>query len=152
MSGIEQWNSVLKLNALFAADVNSLIVPAMLKQGSIHKLVHISSISAYSLRGSAPYAASKAFLNAYVTTLGRELATTNICVSAIMPGAFVTPGGTWEEYTMKNPEIVDDFLRHHHASKRLGIPIEILPAIDFLSDPSNSFSQGCIVNIDGGTM
>ena len=54
----------------------------MLKKTSC-KIVHISSISAISLRGSAPYAASKTFLNSYLTTLARELGETNIVVSVL---------------------------------------------------------------------
>lgn len=152
LSSPEDWLSVLRLNVLFGAEINSLLVPKMKASKSPSRIIHISSISAISLRGSAPYAASKAFLNAYITTLARELAQTEIVVSGIMPGAVVTPGSNWSTYKRDNPGIVADFLRHHHGCGRLGRPDEILPAVDFLSDFNNTFAQGCIVNIDGATM
>ena len=45
------------------------------------KIVHISSISAIALRGSAPYTASKTLLNSYITTLARELGKHEIVAS-----------------------------------------------------------------------
>jgi 3-oxoacyl-[acyl-carrier protein] reductase len=152
LASVEQWLSVLTLNTFFAAEINRLLMPHFLKIKLPVRIIHISSISALSLRGSAPYACSKAMLNAYVVCLAREVATSNVSISAIMPGAFHTPGSNWETYMQTNPSLVKDFLRHHHASNRLGEPTEILPAIDFLSDFSNTFAQGCIINIDGGTM
>ena len=147
-----EWLEVLRLNVLFAAEFNSSYIPYMVKNAKRVRIIHISSISALSLRGSGPYAAAKAFLNAYITTTAREVAMSDVTVCGIMPGAFCTPGSNWERYKIERPDIVEDFLRHHHASGRLGEPSEILSAISFLADHENTFSQGCIVNIDGGTM
>ena len=112
----------------------------------------ISSISAQSLRGSAPYGASKALLNAYVQTLGRELATSGIVVSAVMPGAFTAKGGHWDKIKKNNPKMMRDFLRHHHAIGRLGEAKEIAPWILFLCSKYSTFSVGTLINVDGGTM
>lgn len=148
----QEWLSVLTMNVLFSAEINRILVPHLIKTDEPARIIHISSISAISLRGSAPYASCKALLNAYVVTLAREIAKTKIVVSAIMPGAFVTPGSNWGTYLEEDPLLVDDFLKHHHACNRLGQPEEILPALDFLADFGNTFAQGCILNIDGGTM
>ena len=117
------------------------------------KIVHISSISAIALRGSAPYAASKTLLNSYITTLARELGSHEIVVSGIMPGALYAKGGHWDKVKKTNPQKMKDFLRHHHAIGRLGLAKEISPWVLFLcSKYSTKFSTGSIINIDGGTM
>ena len=41
-------------------------------------------------------AGRKAFLNAYVQTLARDLATSGIVVSAVLPGAIYSKGGHWD--------------------------------------------------------
>ena len=62
------------------------LIPKMKKSGN-HKIVHVSSISGDSLRGSAPYACSKNFLNSYIKTL-QDLEK-NVVVSGVMPGAIM---------------------------------------------------------------
>ena len=152
LSNVKEWQECLNLNVFFGAEINRLIVPDLIIKKIQARIIHISSISAITLRGSSTYACSKALLNAYITSLSRELATSDIIVSGIMPGAFNTPTSNWSNYLKNNMALVNDFLSHHHATKRLGVPSEILSSIDFLIDPSNTFSQGCILNIDGGTM
>ena len=61
MSDYYDWQKVINFNVDFNK-LNNFFIPKMLKKTSC-KIVHISSISAISLRGSAPYAASKTFPN-----------------------------------------------------------------------------------------
>jgi 3-oxoacyl-[acyl-carrier protein] reductase len=116
------------------------------------RVVHISSISAESLRGSAPYGAAKAYLNAYVKGLGRAVAPSGVVVSAVMPGAIWAEGGHWDRMRKERPEVEPDFLRHHHAIGRLGTAEEIAPAVLFLASRHVTFAPAAIVPIDGGTM
>ena len=123
----------------------------MLKKTSC-KIVHISSISAISLRGSAPYAASKTFLNSYLTTLARELGETNIVVSGIMPGALFAKGGHWDRVKNKSYEN-ERFLRHHHAIGRLWSSRRNSSLGTFsMFQIRNQFFKWALINIDGGTM
>lgn len=151
LSPVDDWNRVWALNVGIAIEMNSVLIPRMIEQ-SWGRVIHISSISAESLRGSTPYAASKAYVNAYTKGIGRSLAQKGIVVSAIMPGAFISEGGHWDNIKKNNPEIMDDFLRHHHAIGRLGNPDEIAPFVLFLSSKYMTFAQGTIINVDGGTM
>ena len=151
LSERNDWIKVLSLNCLFSFELNRLLLEK-LKKNDFSRIINISSISSDSLRGSAPYACSKALLNAYTKTLGRELADTKISVNSINLGAFETVKSNWANYRKNSPEIIDDFLRHHHASKRLGIPLEIKPIIRMLLEPDFSFGQGGIIEYDGGTM
>ena len=146
-----EWNNVLNINCLFSFELNRLLL-TYLEDNSFARIINIGSISSKSLRGSGPYACSKALLDAYTKTLGRELACSNVSVNSINLGAFETEKSNWSKYRKKSPEIIEDFLRHHHASKRLGDPKEIAPLIKMLLDPEFTFGQGCILEYDGGTM
>lgn len=145
------WRNVWQFNVGIAIDMNAKLVPPMLTQ-KWGRIVHISSISAESVRGSAPYAAAKAYLNAYVKGLGRALAPSGVVVSAIMPGALWSAGGHWDRVRKERPEIEGDFLRHHHAIGRLGTAEEIAPAVLFMASKHVTFAPSAIVPIDGGTM
>jgi 3-oxoacyl-[acyl-carrier protein] reductase len=144
LSSYEDWLKVIDFNVGIPIKINNLFVPQM-KLKQYGRIVHVSSISGISLRGSAPYAASKTFL-------ARELAKDNIVVSAVMPGAVYAEGGHWDNVKKNNPAMMDDFLRHHHAVGRLGLASEISPWVIFLSSKYASFAQGALINIDGGTM
>jgi 3-oxoacyl-[acyl-carrier protein] reductase len=146
------WLEVLNFNAGIAIKLNNELIPRMKKKNN-YKIIHISSISALSLRGSAPYACSKNFLNSYVTTLARHLANRKIVVSALLPGSLLEKGGHWDWVKKNKPEIVSDFLRHHQAIGRFGKAAEIAPWVLFMcSEYATSFSTGTLINLDGGTM
>ena len=147
----DEWTKVIWHNALFAITFNGLIAPFLLKR-EWARVVHVSSISGKSLRGSGPYAASKAFLDAYVTTVSREFGGSNVVFSSVSPGALLIQGGDWEKKLKNNPSMCKDFLRHHQACGRFGAADEIAPFILLLSSRLATFSQGANCNIDGGTM
>ncbi len=152
LSEYNKWLEVINLNVGIAIKINNALIPKMKKSGN-HKIVHVSSISGDSLRGSAPYACSKNFLNSYIKTLGRYLGKKNIVVSGVMPGAIMEKNGHWDYIKKHNPHIMADFLRHHHAIGRFGKANEISPWVIFLcSNFSTLFNTGALINIDGGTM
>ncbi len=155
---IKDWFDVLMFNVGIAIRINNLLIPKMI-EANYGRIVHISSISGESLRGSAPYAAAKAFLNAYIKVLARENAKNNIVISGVLPGAVYSEGGHWDENSPHNAIDKDafykkkeDFLRHHHAIGRLGLASEISPWALFLSSEQASFAIGTLIPIDGGTM
>ncbi|NQT72538.1 MAG: SDR family oxidoreductase [Chloroflexi bacterium] len=151
LSSVEEWCRVWRFNVGIAIEINAVVIPYMLEQ-QWGRVIHISSISAESVRGSAPYAAAKAYTNAYVKGLGRAIAPNGIVVSAIMPGAFIAEGGHWDNVRKNNPEIESDFLRHHHAVGRLGTPDEIAPFVLFMASQHVTFAQAATIPVDGGTM
>jgi len=158
ISSHEDWQRVWRFNVGNSILINNLLIPEMKARG-FGRIVHISSIAAEALRGAGPYAASKAYLNAYVKVLGRALALHNIVVSGVMPGAIYAEGGHWDENSPHNLKDLneffrkkDDFLRHHQAIGRLGSPVEIAPWVAFLCSSHASFASGSLIPIDGGTM
>ena len=96
LAGAEDWNYALKFNAIASIDMNSVLIPPRIERGN-GRIIHISSISAVMLRGNPLYASAKAFLNAYVTTVGRQLAPTGVLLCSVMPGAVAFEGSYWDK-------------------------------------------------------
>ena len=150
--GYQDWNEALKINALAAIDMNSQLIPNMIKNKIAGRVIHISSISATYLRGNPLYASSKAFLNAYVVTAGRELASQGIILSAVMPGAVTFDGSYWDGLIQEGNPKVEDFLKHHQAIGRFGTPEEIASLVVFIASDKSSFMPGSVIPVDGGNM
>lgn len=157
LSPAEEWQKVWQHNVGISIEMNKLLIPPM-QERKWGRIINISSISAENLRGSAPYGAAKAYLNAYTKVLAKGVAKDGVVVSAIMPGAVFGEGGHWDENSginKKDPEAFQrkksDFLRHHHAIGRLGTAAEIAPFAVFLASKYATFAQGALINVDGGT-
>ena len=150
--GYKDWEEALRVNALASLDMNSVIIPDMINNNIKGHIIHISSISAQYLRGNPLYASSKAFLNAYVTTAGRELASKGIILNAVMPGAVAFEGSYWDKLVKEGNPKCADYLRHHQAVGRFGTPEEIAPLVVFLASDKSSFMPGAVIDIGGGNM
>lgn len=151
LGGAEDWNHALKFNAIAAIDMNSVLIPPMVERGN-GKVIHISSISALMLRGNPLYASAKAFLNAYVTTVGRQLAPSGVMLCSVMPGAVAFEGSYWDKFIKEGHPRVDDFLRHHQAINRFGSPEEIANTVLFMASDKSSFMPATNIPVDGANM
>lgn len=151
LAGIEDWIYALRFNVLASIDMNSILLPPMIERGC-GRVIHISSISAQMLRGNPLYASAKAFLNAYVTTVGRKLAPTGVLMCSVMPGAVAFEGSYWDKYVKEGHPRVEDFLRHHQAVNRFGSPEEIANAVVFMASDKSSFMQATNIPVDGANM
>lgn len=149
--GIEDWEYALRFNALAAIDMNSVLVPPMTERHS-GVVIHVSSISAVMLRGNPLYASAKAFLNAYITTVGRQLAPTGVRLCSVMPGAVAFPDSYWDRFMKEKNPRVEDFLRHHQAIDRFGSPEEIANVVLFMASDRASFMQAANIPVDGANM
>lgn len=151
LAGIDEWTYALKFNALAAIDMNSVFLPRMVERGS-GRVIHISSISAIMLRGNPLYASAKAFLNAYVTTVGRHLADSGVLLCSVMPGAVAFEGSYWDKFVKEGHPRVEDFLRHHQAINRFGTPEEIANMVVFMASEKSSFMPAVNIPVDGANM
>jgi 3-oxoacyl-[acyl-carrier protein] reductase len=106
----------------------------------------ISSIVA--LRGSpglSVYAATKAALEGFARSLARELGPRGIRVNAVAPGFLETD--------LSATLSADNRTRiaRRTALGRLGLPADVVGAIDFLTTPAAGFITGQVLTIDGGS-
>jgi NAD(P)-dependent dehydrogenase (short-subunit alcohol dehydrogenase family) len=158
LTGIDHWKDVWDFNAGIPIEINRLLIPLMKKQ-QWGRVIHISSISAeagepreHPYGGALPYAAAKAYLNAYVKGLGIEMAEHNIIVTALMPGAVLSKGKYWEKLSKTKPELVKEFLNRHYSIGRFATADEIAPFAVFMASEQASFAAGSIVPLGGGRM
>jgi NAD(P)-dependent dehydrogenase (short-subunit alcohol dehydrogenase family) len=87
----DQFDTVINVNVIGAANSVAAVVPGMVKRGS-GQLVVISSLAAYrGLPKSAAYCASKAAVSAMFESLRLDLRPHGIAVTIIHPGFIKTP-------------------------------------------------------------
>jgi len=146
---VEDWRAVYRFNFEIAAELNTMLVPAMQKQ-KWGRVVHISSIAGMENQGPVTYCSMKAALTAYARSFGGVVAPDGVVVSAILPGAVYTEGGYWDQTLKHNPEHVQKYLSERQRIGRFGRPEEIGNYVTYLCSELASFSTGSIVPIDGG--
>jgi 3-oxoacyl-[acyl-carrier protein] reductase len=144
-----EWRQVMSLNVEVAIDINRAVIPSM-RQKKWGRICHVSSISALENQGPPAYCAAKSALNAYVRSLGRYVASDNVILTSIMPGAVFTTGGYWDIAGKSRPEHVEKYLSERMAIKRFGDVEEISGVVAFLVSERASFCVGSCVLVDGG--
>lgn len=140
------WDEVINTNvgSLFA--VTKPIYKQMIRQrkGSILNITSIGAIRA--LPTAVHYATSKAAMIGFTKCLSREAGTFNVKVNAIAAGIFDT------ELAQALP---DRLLQMHDiwvSAGRLGQPHELAEYAAFMVSDRNSFMNGEVVIVDGGTV
>jgi len=155
--GEARWGRVLELSDTDWDDSFTLVLRhlfyltqsvgrRMLEQnsgGAIVSIASVSGLSAAPLHGA--YGAAKAGLIALTKTLAVELASANVRVNAVAPGAVTTP----RLLAMTTPE------RRAESAKviplgRLATPEEIARAVIFLASDLASYVTGQTLVVDGG--
>jgi len=152
----DEWMDVWKFNVGISIEINNILIPIMVRNGW-GRVIHMSSISstigepsAHEFGGAIPYAASKAYINSYVQGIGRELASKNVLVNAVLPGAIKSEGKYWDKMTLKNPKLVEKFISRHSSIGRLAEPEEIASLVVFFASEKATYSAGSLVPVDGG--
>jgi len=93
----------------------------------------------------APYAATKAAIEAVTHVLSRELRGRNITVNAIAPGPTATA-----LFLDGKPQAVIDHLTKLAPLERLGTPEDIAAAVAFLAGPDGAWINGQVLRANGG--
>lgn len=145
----EQLETLHKVNIGVAAEINRLVIPDMIKNKSGY-LVHVGSISSQEATASVGYNTVKAALAAYIRSLGRELASSGVIVTGILPGAFYAPGNSWRRLDENKPEVVQKFIQDNLPRNKIAEAEEVVPLILFLASEAASMMAGSCVPIDAG--
>jgi len=109
-------------------------------------VVMVSSVVAS--RGSpglAVYAATKAALEGFARSLARELGPRGIRVNAVAPGFLET------DLSASLSERSRERIVRRTPLGRLGLPEDVVGAIDFLTGVRSAFVTGQVITIDGGS-
>jgi 3-oxoacyl-[acyl-carrier protein] reductase len=145
----EQLDTLHKVNIGIAAEINRWIVPGMIEQKSGY-LVHVGSIASGEATGSVGYNTVKASLAGYVRSLGRELASSGVVVTGLLPGAFYAPGNSWRRLEENKPEVVKKFIQENLPRNKIAEAEEVVPLVLFLASEAASMMSGSCVPIDAG--
>ena len=139
----EQWHQVINVNINGLYHCCKYVVPLMREQ-NYGKIVNLSSSSANGNVGQANYAASKAAVEGFTKTLGKECARKNITVNAIAPAHIDTP-----MQRSVPADILEKSIKSN-PSQRLGRPEELAAVVLFLASDDSSFVNGQIIPVNGG--
>jgi 3-oxoacyl-[acyl-carrier protein] reductase len=144
MSDDEDIDTVVDLNLKGTLYMSRLVSRRMLanRSGSIVNVSSIVGRSGY--RGLAVYSATKAALDGLTRALARELGSRGITVNGVAPGYLRT-----EMSHGLDENQLQQIVRRTPAG-RLGEPEDVARAIQFLTDPRNSYLTGHVLVVDGG--
>lgn len=141
-------DTYLRGTFLFCQEVGAHMIQR--GSGSIINISSIASLVALG-RGTAPYAAVKAGVNALTRELAVEWATKGIRVNAIAPCQIDTPQ---LRALLDSPQFTQHGLMNswleNIAMKRLGRPDELVGPAVFLASNASSLVTGHILVVDGG--
>jgi 3-oxoacyl-[acyl-carrier protein] reductase len=138
------WDEVIATNLTAAFTLCQAALKPMIKQRS-GRIVAISSVVGQSGNaGQANYAASKAGLVGFCTSLAKEVASRNITVNVVAPGLIDTD---------MTRAITSDAQRDWTAQiplGRPGTPDDVAAAVCFLASDEASYITGQVLAVNGG--
>jgi 3-oxoacyl-[acyl-carrier protein] reductase len=140
-----------EIDAMLAVNLRGSIVLVreavrqMLVKAEHPSVTLVSSIVAsHGSPGLSVYAATKAGLEGFARSLARELGPRGIRVNAVAPGFLET-----DLSASLSADNRSRIIRRTPLG-RLGLPADVVGAIDFLSSPRAAFITGQVLTIDGG--
>lgn len=137
-------DAVVDLNLKGTIYVTRLVSRRMLARGR-GNIVNVSSIVGRSgYRGLSVYSATKAALDGFTRALARELGSRGIIVNGVAPGYLRT------EMSHGLDEAQLGQIVRRTPAGRLGEPADIARAVQFLTDPANTYLTGQVIVVDGG--
>jgi 3-oxoacyl-[acyl-carrier protein] reductase len=144
MMNKEDWSEVIETDLTGVFNTSRACIITFLKQKS-GNIVNISSVSGiHPLPGQVNYAAAKAGVIGFTTSLAKEVAPYNIRVNAVAPGFVATDmtAAFAEKYREKVMKMI--------PLGRFGTPEEVAQVVVFLVSDASQYITGQVIPIDGG--
>ena len=147
----EDWQQVLGVNIIGYANMVQTVLPHFRANGG-GAIVNVASVSSYIAQPAfVPYNTSKGGIMQMTRCLALDLASENIRVNGVCPGAIFTQGSANHmKYIGISVEEGRKLFGQDSPMKRMGEPVEIANGILFLASDEASFVTGAHLVIDGG--
>jgi glucose 1-dehydrogenase len=144
-----QYDRVLDINLKSAFFGTQVAARQMIRQGGGGRIINITSVHEdWPMPGNTAYCLSKGGMRMLTRTAGLELATHNILVIGVGPGAVATPINT---STMQDPALLKK-LNDAIPLGRMARSEEIASVVAFLSGNGASYITATTIFADGGIM
>ena len=144
---MEDWDKLFAVNVkgtMVACKMVGKVMQAQ-KSGAIVNLSSVRGIRGYT-GGNAGYCATKGAVELITKTLALEWAPHNIRVNAIGPALVITPG---TKHIAENPDLAKKYASLVPLG-RIGLPEDLVGAVNYLVSDAASFVTGQTIYIDGG--
>lgn len=148
----EDWCTVLDTNLKGAFLCAKYCIPMMEERGG-GVIINIASVKGMAAeKNNAAYAASKGGMIALNRSMALDLASKNIRVNCVCPGAIITDRVKMQIAEYPDPDSIYQEYNDLHALRRMGEPEEVAEVIVFLASSGSSFITGTSVLVDGGML
>ncbi len=148
----EIWDRTMNVNLKGQWLMSKYAIAEMLKRGK-GSIVNVSSVQGLaSQRNVVAYSTSKHAMIGLTRSMAVDLASRQIRVNCVCPGAVDTPMVQSIIALDKQPEHLRSVLNKMHPLGRMAQPSEIGEVIAFLASDRASFMTGSIVTVDGGLL
>jgi NAD(P)-dependent dehydrogenase (short-subunit alcohol dehydrogenase family) len=142
----EEYDSITNINAKGAWITAQTVGRKMLAQGN-GSIINVDSLNTYApLRGTTPYAMSKASVLMMTRGLANEWGRHGVRVNSIAPGFILTDltKKVWADKTMRA------WGKTNTPLERLGTVSDLVGAAIFLASDASQFMTGQTLRVDGG--
>jgi 3-oxoacyl-[acyl-carrier protein] reductase len=145
----EDWMATYALNVLHSAHSIRVAIPHLRRAGG-GAVVIVASITGWKPGPRSSYATAKAAEIHLGAVLAQELGRYHIRVNTVSPGSTTFPGGGWESFGQRNPDLLAAFAHDEFPAGRLLDPDEVADAICFLLSARASGINGAHIAVDAG--
>jgi glucose 1-dehydrogenase len=146
---LDVWNKTIAVNLTGAWLGCQEAARQMVRQGGAGHIINVSSVHEdLPMPTNAPYCATKGGLRMLMRTIAVELASYNITVNNIAPGAVDTP----MDAPLKEDANQMQKLLSEIPLRRMGKPEEVASLAVYLASDAASYVTGSTFVIDGGMM
>lgn len=146
-TSLKQFDKIFNINVRSVYELTRLAIPhLLLSQGNIVNLSSIAAIQA--IPTNLAYSMSKATINHFTKNLALDLASRNVRVNSVNPGIICT--NIYKNSGMSEKEVSDFLKNSKNPMGIIGMPEDVVNAIEFLANNSNRLITGIHLSVDGG--
>ena len=148
------WETIMNLN-LKGLYFTSQTVAALMKEQGGGKIINVASIDAFKPEPwVSVYSISKAGVRMITKAFAMELASFNIQVNTIAPGAVTTKmmDSHWFHLPPEEAKAAKEAMAKLTPMGRIGDPDDIVGAAIYLASPASNYTTGAEILIDGGAL